>query len=79
MRKMKKSSIIILISLVLVVFFTWFFMVFFEGEKPKAEIGQLPEYINGEFEFDIKVSDLKTGLRNIKVSLRQDGPTIPVF
>jgi len=79
MRKMKKSSIIILISLVLVVFFTWFFMVLFEGEKPKADIEPLPEYIKGEFEFDIEASDQKTGLRNIKVSLRQDGPTIPVF
>jgi len=76
---MKKSSVIIVILFLVVAFFICFFVIFFEGENPKAELSPLPEYITGESEFSIKVTDKKRGLRNIKVSLRQDGPSISVF
>lgn len=77
---MKKSSIIILVLVVFaVVSLLCFFIIFFEGENPKADLNPLPEYITGRSEFRLEIADKKTGLRDLKVSLRQDGPPIPVF
>lgn len=78
---MKKSSIIIILLPITIVFIfsVWFLMNIFEGKKPQAEINPLPDYINKEWNFNLNVSDLGMGLKDLKVDLRQDGPAITIL
>ena len=83
--KMKKSRIkssrfiIALLPAVLIVsLLVWLLMTIFEGEKPQAHIEPLPDYLNKSITFNATVSDLKMGLRTVKVSVKQDGPVIPI-
>ena len=77
----KKSRLIITLLPTVVIFaiFTWILMTIFEGEKPLAELAPLPEYINKSTTFNVIISDLKMGLRDIKMSIKQDGPATPVL
>ena len=77
----KKSRLIITLLPTVVIFaiFIWILMTIFEGEKPLAELTPLPEYISKGITFKITVSDLKMGLRDIKVSIKQDGPATPLL
>ncbi len=54
-------------------------MTIFEGEKPRAELTPLPEYISKRITFNVVISDVKMGLRDVKVSIKQDGPVIPLL
>ncbi len=51
-------------------------MTIFEGKKPLAKLTPLPEYISQGITFNVVISDVKMGLRDVKVSIKQDGPAI---
>ena len=77
----KKSRLIITLlpTAIIFIIFIWFLMTIFEGEKPLAKLTPLPEYLNKSIIFNIVISDLKMGLRDLKVSIKQDGPAIPLL
>ena len=84
--KMKKSRIkrskFIITSLpivILLIVLIWFLMTIFEGEKPLAQLEPLPEYLSKPITFSVVLSDLKMGLRDINVSIKQEGPGIPIL
>ena len=78
---MKKSSIIIIFLPIVIVFIfsIWFLMNIFEGKRPQAVLSPLPDYINKECVFELTVSDLGMGLRDIKIDIKQDGPAITLL
>ena len=79
-RNKKSRLIIALLPTVLIfIIFTWFLMTIFEGKKPLATLTPLPEYISKSITFNVVISDVKMGLRDVKVSIKQDGPAIPLL
>ena len=67
-------------ALVLVlVFLAWFMTVPFEKEKPSIKVEPLPEFLSGIEKFAITASDMKRGLRLLKVTLSQKGREVVVF
>jgi hypothetical protein len=86
MEEMKKSRIkisrfmiMLLPAVIILITFIWFLLTIFEGEKPQAQVEPLPEYLSKSVNFKVKASDLKMGLRNINVSIKQDGPSILIL
>ena len=57
--------------LIIIILFAWLFTVIFEGEKPSVTLNPLPAYISQKQEFQINVSDMKRGIKNIRVSYSQ--------
>jgi hypothetical protein len=74
----KKSRLIITLlpTVIIFIIFIWFLMTIFEGKKPLAKLTPLPEYISKSITFNVVISDVKMGLRDVKVSIKQDGPAI---
>jgi len=74
----KKSRLIIALLPIVIIFliFIWFLMTIFEGEKPLAELTPLPDYVSKGIAFNVMISDVKIGLREVKVSIKQDGPAV---
>jgi len=64
---------------IILILLIWFIMAIFEGEKPQAQLTPLPEYLSKSVAFNLTITDLKMGLRTVKVSVKQDGPSIPVL
>ncbi|MFC1534884.1 M23 family metallopeptidase [Thermodesulfobacteriota bacterium] len=81
MFKNKKISYsITLIPLVIIILlFIWLFTIIFEGEKPVTTLEPLPEFLSRKQQFTIKTSDLKRGLKTLKVSYSQGGREVTVF
>ena len=79
--RIKSSRLIIALlpAVIIVILLIWLLMTIFEGEKPQAHIEPLPDYLSKSTTFDATVSDLKMGLRKVKVSVKQDGPAIPIL
>ncbi len=80
--RIKKSKFIVtfLPIIIILIVFIWLLMTIFEGEKPQAHLKPLPEYLSKSTAFTITVSDLKMGLKNLNMSIKQDdGPGIPIF
>jgi len=79
--RIKRSKFIItsLPIVILLIVLIWFLMTIFEGEKPLAHIEPLPEYLSKPVTFSVVLSDLKMGLRDITVSIKQEGPGIPIL
>jgi hypothetical protein len=77
----KKSRLIITLlpAGIIFIIFIWFLMTIFEGKKPVAKLTPLPEYISKSIIFTVVISDVKMGLRDVKVSIKQDGPAIPIL
>ncbi|MFC1868800.1 M23 family metallopeptidase [Thermodesulfobacteriota bacterium] len=69
-----------LIPLVIILFlFIWLFTVIFEGEKPLITLEPRPDFISQKQNFTIKISDMKRGLRTLKVSYSQGGRDVTIF
>ena len=67
-------------ALVLILgFLAWFLTVPFEEEKPSIGVEPLPEFLSGIEKFAITASDMKSGLRLLKVTLNQKGREVVVF
>ncbi len=72
-------------------FFTTFFLiatvvlagvcavVFFEGEKPQINVKDIPDFINKSSTIGFSVTDAQSGLRSVKVVLRQDAKEATLF
>ena len=81
MGKGKKIGLSLRIGLLLVVLglLGWFLRGIFEGEKPGITIKPLPEFISGIHKFTVTVSDMKRGLKGLKVSVNQEGRQIDIL
>jgi len=79
--RIKRSKLIVtsLPILILLLALIWFLMAIFEGEKPLAQLEPLPEYLNKSVTFTVSLSDLKMGLKDINVIVKQEGPGIPIL
>ena len=51
----------------------WFFLTFYESEKPEVAVGESFNLIGQKKTVDITCTDKKSGLRHITVSITQDG------
>ncbi len=67
---MKRGFFLILILMVLIPV-TWLFVYKFEGKKPVVDMTLPSLYLKKSYEMSIKVTDPKTGLRKIMVSIMQ--------
>jgi len=66
--------LIVILSLVV-----WFFTIIFEGEKPRITLLPKPEYLSGTRKFVLETSDMKRGLKQIKISVNQEGRSSSIF
>ena len=57
----------------------WFLSTIFEGEKPQVSVEPLPEFLSGSETITLSASDMKRGLKIVKVWLYQEGREINVF
>jgi hypothetical protein len=81
MRKKVKLFLVIAIGTLILIsgFLTWFIIVLFEGEKPYISIAPLPEFLSGPEKFNLVAGDMKSGLRSLKVAIKQKGLEVVVF
>jgi murein DD-endopeptidase MepM/ murein hydrolase activator NlpD len=79
--RIKRSKFIItsLPIVIILLALIWFLMTIFEGEKPRVQLEPLPEYLSKPVTFTVVLSDLKMGLRDITVMVKQEGPGIPIL
>ena len=68
--KRSKFIITLLPIVILLIVLIWFLMTIFEGERPRAELKPLPEYLSKPITFNVVLSDLKMGLKDITVSVK---------
>ncbi|MCP4668285.1 MAG: M23 family metallopeptidase [Deltaproteobacteria bacterium] len=73
MRKKKLLFLCMAAFALVLILFGWFSWGIFEGEKPSIKIEPLPDFLSGNREFKLTVSDRKRGLRSVEVSLIQEG------
>jgi murein DD-endopeptidase MepM/ murein hydrolase activator NlpD len=69
---MKKVAFLILILMVLIPA-TWMLVYKFEGKKPVVDMKLPSLYLKKSYEMSLDVTDSKTGLRKIMVSIMQQG------
>ncbi len=65
--------------IIIVILFVWLLTVIFEGEKPSVTLEPTPEYLAASQKFIIKLSDMKRGLRRLKVSCSQGGRDVTLL
>lgn len=65
--------LIILLGMLLVGGCFWFFSTYYEGEKPVLKLSETIDIIGREKIIDITATDKKRGLREILVTISQDG------
>jgi hypothetical protein len=78
-RKRITLSLTIVLLVVVLSFLGWFLTGIFEGEKPRIEVKPLPEFLSGSQKFALTISDTKRGLRQLKVSLNQEGRQVTIL
>ena len=73
MHKKRNTTLILAVCTILLVFgfIGWFLVAIFEGEKPKIELGPVPNFLTKTTEVPLVVTDAKRGIRTIKVTLKQ--------
>ena len=78
--RIKRSKFIIsfLPIVILPIALIRFLMTIFEGEKPRAQLEPLPAYLSKPMSLRVVLPDLKMGLRDITLSIKQEGPGIPM-
>ncbi|MBN2124673.1 MAG: M23 family metallopeptidase [Deltaproteobacteria bacterium] len=64
---------------VILALFGWFFAVMFEGENPGITLQPAPEFLTEDQAFKLNISDRKRGLKDLKVSLEQEGRELTLF
>lgn len=78
-RKKAKLFITIFIGLIVLGLIFWLLSIIFEGEKPETAIDPLPEFLAGSQDFKLTVSDMKRGLKNLKVMVTQEGREVIIL
>ncbi len=80
---LKNKKIVYLLALIplviILVLLVWSFTIFFEGEKPSIDLKTRPDFLSASQKFTFKISDMKRGLKKLKVSINQEGRSIPIF
>ena len=81
MGKRKNIGLFITVGSLVIVLgvIAWFLTSIFEGEKPLVTVEPLPEFLSGSEKFSLTATDLKRGLKVIKVSVSQEGREISVL
>ncbi len=81
MQKKRNKGFILAIAgaLVIVGLLAWFFILIFEGEKPRIEVSEMPEYLSGRQEIDVVASDRQRGVKHLEVLLEQGGRRISLL
>lgn len=79
----KKRRTGLLLTVVAIVIFLgalgWFLAGIFEGEKPGLDLKPLPEFLTGTQEFTLAAGDMKRGLKELSVSVVQEGREIKIL
>lgn len=78
-KKRLTYSLAIIPIIIILLAFAWFFAIIFEGEKPTIILHPLPEFLSTSQKFTINISDMKRGLKTLKVSLKREGKEIPIL
>ncbi len=80
-RRKKRSSfsLFLIIILLLIGAGGFVFLTWFEGDKPIIQANLLPDFIGNATSLPITISDPKSGLRSIKVSIDQAGKEKVIF
>lgn len=68
-----KKFLVFIVILFIILPLTWVFVNEFEGEKPQIHFKSPSSYLNKSYEMSVSVFDKGTGLRNVNVSLVQNG------
>ena len=68
-----KRVVFLTLLLIVLIPVTWMFVFKFEGKKPVVDMTLPSLYLKKAYEISLKVSDSKTGLRKIMVSIMQQG------
>ena len=58
--------------------FVWLFSIVFEGEKPLITIKPLPDFLSEGQKFTLNISDMKRGIKRLKVFVNQEGREITI-
>ncbi|MBN1832980.1 MAG: M23 family metallopeptidase [Deltaproteobacteria bacterium] len=76
-KKKTRFYLLAIIPLIIIAgFLGWFITQIFEGGRPVVSIEPLPEFLSGEVTFTLKISDVKRGLKKLKVNLEKEGREI---
>lgn len=62
--------------LIIVIILAWLFTIIIEGEKPSVKLDPLPDYISQKQEFQVDLSDMKRGLKSLRISCSQGNSDI---
>ncbi len=64
---------------IIIILIALFFSKVLEGEKPLVTMSPLPEYISQKQEFQVNVSDMKQGLKTLRISYSQGNSNVVLF
>ncbi|MBW2204067.1 MAG: hypothetical protein JRF52_08190 [Deltaproteobacteria bacterium] len=79
-KKRNTGLILALISILVALgFLSWFLIVIFESEKPQIELAPIPDFLAEKQEITLTITDMKRGLRKVKVSVKQGGRNIIIL
>ena len=73
MKKKKKTALFLTVVplVIILALLGWFLTNIFEGERPQITIQPLPDFLSGGREFTLDISDMKRGLKILRVSVAQ--------
>jgi len=81
MGKKRKFNVFVAIGslVVILALLGWFLTVIFEGEKPKIGLKPQPDFLSRGETFSLTVSDMRRGLKILRVELNQEGRKVKVL
>lgn len=81
MRSKQKSWKKIILTIVILILIPASFLLIqrLEGEQPEVKVSNFPEFIGKESKLELMISDQKSGVRKVWISLIQNGKEITVF
>lgn len=81
MGKKRNTGLILAIISILVVlgFLSWFLITIFESEKPEIQLAPIPNFLAEKQDITLIITDMKRGLRNVKVSVKQGDRNITIL
>lgn len=74
-----KSRLLIVLAIIFFIPLVWVSIVRFEGEKPLVEIDGPMKTLNAAQQLAFTASDMKSGLRKIRIALIKDGKEIILY
>ena len=74
-----KKILLIIIILIIIVPAGWFLLNEYESKEPVIKLDLPSEYLKKSYEMSLSVSDRGTGLREVKVSIQQEGKEKTLF